>query len=82
MVSTQLMLLFISSAGIRRAVGPSLASAFVSNAPSAVVSPSSATAAAQAWARQQQRPLSTARFMSTADAAAGEKTEEEQAKGM
>lgn len=83
MVSTKHMLLFISSAGIRRAVGPSLASAFLTtHAPSAVVPASSAATAAiaQAWSRhkqQQQQPM-TARFMST-DAPAEEKTEEEKA---
>mmetsp|Transcript_18410 Transcript_18410/g.39818 ORF Transcript_18410/g.39818 Transcript_18410/m.39818 type:complete len:621 (-) Transcript_18410:55-1917(-) len=80
MVSKQLMLLLISSAGIRRAVvsnGPAFASAFLTKAPlapSAVVSSSSA-AIAQSWARQ---PLITTRFMG-ADVDAGEKTEEEKA---
>ena len=69
------MLLFLSSAGVRRAAvanGPALAAAFVARAPSARVPPSSSAAAA-VLAR-----ASTARFMST-DAVAGEKTEEEKA---
>ena len=81
MVSTKHMLLFISSAGIRRAVGPSLASAFLTtHAPSAVVPASSAATAAiaQAWSRHKQQQPMTARFMST-DAPAEEKTEEEKA---
>ncbi len=64
------MLLFLSSAGFRRAVGsfgPSVAAAFL-NAPTSTVKP---------MATRQQQPLST-RFMST-DAPAEEKTEEEKA---
>ena len=73
MLPTRLMLLFLSSAGVRRAAvanGPALAAAFVTRAPSARA-PSTSAAAALARA-------STARFMST-DAVAGEKTEEEKA---
>ena len=68
------MLLFLSSAGVRRAAvanGPALAAAFVARAPSARALPSPSVAAALARA-------SSARFMST-DAVAGEKTEEEKA---
>ncbi len=70
MVSTTPMLLFLSSAGVRRAVGgfgPSVATAFL-NAPTSTVMP---------MATRQQQPLST-RFMSTG-APAEEKTEEEKA---
>ena len=69
MVSTTPMLLFLSSAGVRRAVGgfgPSVATAFL-NAPTSTVMPMAT----------RQQPLST-RFMST-DAPAEEKTEEEKA---
>ena len=70
MVSTTPMLLFLSSAGARRAVGnfgPSVATAFLQ--------PSSTTLMPTIATRQQ--PLSP-RFMS-ADAPVGEKTEEEKA---
>eukprot|EP00986_Skeletonema_menzelii_P000843 scaffold242_cov148-Skeletonema_menzelii.AAC.9 len=69
MVSTTPMLLFLSSAGVRRAVGsfgPSVATAFL-NAPASTVMPMAT----------RQQSLNT-RFMST-DAPAEEKTEEEQA---
>ena len=72
MVSTTPMLLFLSSAGVRRAVGsfgPSVATAFL-NAPTSTVMPMAT--------RQQQQPLSR-RFMSTDAPAAEEKTEEEKA---
>ena len=81
MVSTKHMLLFISSAGIRRAAvsnGPSYASAFLARAPLTRPSSSAAAAAiAQSWSAQT-RQVSIARFMST-DAAPAEKTEEEKA---
>lgn len=70
MVSTTPMLLFLSSAGVRRAVGgfgPSVATAFL-NAPTSTVMPMAT----------RQQPLST-RFMSTDAPPAGEKTEEEKA---
>ena len=69
MVSTTPMLLFLSSAGVRRAVGsfgPSVATAFV-NTPASTVMPMAT----------RQQSLNT-RFMST-DAPAEEKTEEEKA---
>ncbi|KAL7493815.1 hypothetical protein ACHAWT_002638 [Skeletonema menzelii] len=69
MVSTTPMLLFLSSAGVRRAVGsfgPSVATAFL-NAPASTVMPMVT----------RQQSLNT-RFMST-DAPAEEKTEEEKA---
>lgn len=79
MIARQLMLLFITSAGIRRAVringSPAFASAFLAKAP---LAPSAATAAiAQTWVTQQSLG-STPRFMA-ADADAPEKTEEEKA---
>jgi hypothetical protein len=69
MVSTTPMLLLLSSAGVRRAVGsfgPSVATAFV-NTPASTVMPMAT----------RQQSLHT-RFMST-DAPAEEKTEEEKA---
>ena len=68
------MLLFVSFAGFRRAVfssGPLFSNAFLTYAPR--TSP-----AAIAANRFCQRPLSSPRFM-TADALAGDKTDEEKA---
>ena len=77
------MLLFVSSAGARRAVGGNVASIFASafvsppSYSSATSSRGAAAANPQSWPRRSF--IIAPRFMSTTDAAADEKTEEEKA---
>ena len=83
MASILFMLLFISSAGFRRAVfssGPLFSDAFLTplSPPSAVALSSAPSATAATTNHSSRRPLRSSRFMTT-DSLAGEKTDEEKA---
>ena len=85
MAARLFMLLFISSAGFRRAVfssGPLFSDAFLTSAPlsppSAVALSSAPSVTGAATNYSWHRPLRSLRFMTT-DSLAGDKTDEEKA---